>query len=265
MKNCLQRWGIGLLLLGCIAQAQALGRLAQVQVIDRNTGQSLPLYWHRGEYWIAGQPGAKYAIQIRKQQDARILAVSSVDGLNVLSGEPADPAQAGYVLHPSQSYRIEGWRKSEREVAAFVFTASGDSYAERVGKPRDLGVIGVALFREKPPAPPPPPAAAISERKERSSPSPAEIKDRALESETSSGPAPSQKLGTAHGERQVSVVRSTRFERRSTQPEEIIRIRYDSHANLVALGVIPSPRLQPAPDPFPGAAARYVPDPPASP
>lgn len=77
-----------------------------------------------------------------------------------------------------------------------------------------------------------------------------------------SAPMPATKLGTAHGERETSVVSRTQFVRNNSQPDEIIRIRYDSHANLVALGVIPSPRPQPVPNPFPGAVS-YVPDPPA--
>ena len=39
--------------------AQAVGRLADITVVDRNTGATLPLYYHRGDYWVAGQYGAK--------------------------------------------------------------------------------------------------------------------------------------------------------------------------------------------------------------
>ena len=45
---------------------------------------------------------------------------------------------------------IDGWRKSMDEVAAFYFTALPDSYAARTGRPDNVGVIGVALFREEP-------------------------------------------------------------------------------------------------------------------
>jgi hypothetical protein len=38
--------------------AMALGRVADVNVVDRSTGQTLPVYSHRGQYWVAGQPGA---------------------------------------------------------------------------------------------------------------------------------------------------------------------------------------------------------------
>ena len=263
-------------------QALAIGRVADVNVVDRSTGQSLPVHFYRGEYWVAGQPGAKYAIQIRNTRGPRILAVTSVDGLNVLSGEMADFGQSGYVFESGQRYGIEGWRKSDTEVAAFVFTASGDSYAERMGKPRDMGVIGVALFRERPPvamysppvvaqrheapaaaAPAPSAAPERADNSSRKAMPAAEVSAERERSTAQAAPMPSPKLGTAHGEREHSIVSRTQFVRESTQPNEIIRIRYDSHAKLVAMGILPSPRPAPGPNAFPGAAASYVPDPPA--
>jgi hypothetical protein len=129
--------------------ALAIGRLADVTVTDRSTGATLPVHYHRGEYWVAGVPGAKYAIDIRNASGTRLLAVTSVDGVNVVSGETASVAQTGYVFGAWQRYGITGWRKSNNDVAAFEFTASPNSYAERTGRPRDVGVIGVALFRER--------------------------------------------------------------------------------------------------------------------
>jgi hypothetical protein len=297
MKSLFIKTALAIALASASLAASAVGRVADVNVIDRNTGQSLPVTYHRGEYWVAGQPGAKYAIQIRNSRGPRVLAVMSVDGLNVLSGETADFGQSGYVFESGQRYGIEGWRKSDSEVAAFVFTASGDSYAERIGKPRDVGVIGVALFRERPPvAVYHPPAvlhrhesakSSLKDRLETSSetnadttpapsaapptaqpPSRADASSRkaAPSTERSAAlpaPMPSPKLGTAHGERETSIVSRTQFVRNSPQPDEIIRIRYDSHANLIAMGILPSPRTQPMPNAFPGAAASYVPDPPA--
>jgi hypothetical protein len=65
----------------------------------------------------------------------------------------------------------------------------------------------------------------------------------------------SEKLGTGHGEREYAPIERTTFERATSRPAEIVQVRYDSHANLVASGVI-APRRG-VPDPFPG----YVPDP----
>ena len=48
-------------------------------------------------------------------------------------------------------------------------------------------------------------------------------------------------LGTGHGRREESVVSQVAFKRERAQPNEVIRIRYDSHSNLVAMGVIHQP------------------------
>jgi len=68
-------------------------------------------------------------------------------------------------------------------------------------------------------------------------------------------------LGTGHGRSETSHVTYTNFERASRHPAEVISIHYDSHANLVAMGVIREPRYarpHPYPTPFPG---QFVPDP----
>ena len=75
---------------------------------------------------------------------------------------------------------------------------------------------------------------------------------------------PLAKLGTGHGEREGSAVQETQFVRQQSEPNELIRVRYDSLDNLVAMGIIRRPRpLVPAVNPFPDSrAAQYVADPP---
>ena len=129
--------------------AQVRGGTADVAVIDRDSGAVLSPHYYRGEYWVAGRPGARYSIQIRNRLGERLLAVTSVDGVNVVSGATAGWDQTGYVFGPGESYQITGWRKTDSEVAAFTFTESANSYAERTGRPGNVGVIGVAIFRER--------------------------------------------------------------------------------------------------------------------
>ena len=76
-------------------------------------------------------------------------------------------------------------------------------------------------------------------------------------------PAPRAKLGTGHGEREYSYVDHTEFLRLQKQPNQVIRIHYDSLDNLLAMGIVTRPRpIPPVPDPFPGSRdQRYVPDP----
>jgi hypothetical protein len=267
--------------------AQAVGRLADVTVTDRNTGATLPLYYHRGDYWVAGQYGARYAIAVRNKLGERVLAVTAVDGVNVLSGETAAWDQAGYVFSPWQQYQVTGWRKSSSEVAAFEFSALGDSYAGRTGRPANVGVIGVALFRERPPEPvaqaPAYSSSSRSEREAAAAPAPespaagksvpadrigggteASASAEGFARRPQPAPLPAPKLGTGHGARESSVVSHTSFARLQSQPDEVIRIRYDSRENLVAAGVIREPVARgPIPDPFPQSGdTPYVPDPP---
>ena len=136
--------------------AHAVGGLVDVNVIDRDSGATLPVYHHQGEWWIAGRPGARYAIEVRNAAPGRVLGVMAVDGVNVISGDTASWEQTGYVLARRQTAQITGWRKSDAEVAAFHFTALPQSYAARTGRPDHVGVIGVAVFREKAVPPPPP-------------------------------------------------------------------------------------------------------------
>lgn len=253
--------------------AQAIGRLADVQVIDRDSGEILPVYRHRGEHWIAGRPGARYAVSLRNAVNGRLMGVVSVDGVNVISGQTAAWHQTGYVLGPWQQYDISGWRKTDHEVAAFHFTALPSSYAARTGRPAHVGVIGVSLFREKvdPPAVwplPEPEAPSWRDRRELSEAERSQL-ERSAESSGALGAARSRapaaaspQLGTGHGEREHDRIGHTTFERRSARPDELIRIRYDSREHLVAMGVLPREESPHWPQPFPGSRSpQYAPDP----
>ena len=130
--------------------AAAIGTLLDVRIIDRATGETLTPTWHAGRWWVAGKPGSRYAIAVANRAGERTLNVVSVDGVNAISGETAAWNQTGYVLGSGDTMQVTGWRKSMAEVASFEFTALPNSYAARTGRPGNVGVIGVALFREKP-------------------------------------------------------------------------------------------------------------------
>jgi hypothetical protein len=250
-------------------EALAVGALADVSIIDRDSGEVLPVHYYHGEYWVAGRPGARYAIEIRNCAPGRVLAVTSVDGVNVLSGKSAGWNQSGYVFDPGEDYRITGWRKSHTEVADFTFTDLPDSYAARTGRPANVGVIGLAVFREQPPPPPAPKMGALS----GGLPAPADTvaRSNAMSAQAGSARGPlaetaaaAPKLGTGHGEREYSYVVDTQFRRLQSEPNEVIRIRYDSLDNLVAMGIVTAPGpTTPVPNPFPRSPEQqFVPDPP---
>lgn len=230
------------LALALSTQALAVGSLADVNVYDRSDGRRLPVYWHDGQAYVVGKPGNEYQVTVRNRQGAEVLAVVSVDGVNVITGETAHPQQSGYVLAPGGGLDLKGWRKSLSRTAAFYFTELSDSYAARTGRPDNVGVIGVALFRKK--AEPVPPLSQIA---------PAAGARAQAHSGAADAAKPAESLGTGHGRSEVSHARHVEFERASAHPAETVTIRYDSYRNLVAMGVIR--RAPGIPRPFPGFVA----------
>lgn len=232
--------------------------LVTLALVDRDTAQTLPEYRHRGRGWVAGTPGHRYAVRLTNTTGERVLVVLSVDGVNAVSGQAAAPSQAGYVLGPWESAEIGGWRKSLDDIAQFVFTDLPDSYAARTGRPDNVGVVGIAVFRERwqRPLPPPAPPVAPAPRGKAAASASA---DRAVAME-----AMPQRIGigTGHGQREHAPVGQTTFERASNAPQQLSELRYDSVDTLVAMGVLPrreQVRIRPQPRAFPGG---FVPDPP---
>jgi hypothetical protein len=106
-------------------------------------------------------------------------------------------------------------------------------------------VIGVAIFRRKAPA------LAIAPR--------AQARNDAADAPA----AEAARIGTGHGRTETSVVQELAFERATSAPAETVTLYYDSYANLVARGIIREPvPVAPLPQPFPGSALRFAPDPP---
>jgi hypothetical protein len=239
----------------------------------------LSAYPKDGRRWVVGTPGQEYGIRVCNTTGNRVLAVMSVDGVNVVSGETASPAQSGYVLSAHECADINGWRKNNSSTAAFYFTELPAAYAARTGRPENVGVIGVAFFRERPQritwkdaparvaASPATEPAARQDAAEVSAAAEGRAENSAAaRSEMAAAapaPAPMAKIGTGHGRREWSPVETTRFERESVTPNETVAINYDRRENLVAMGILQPPSLARSPNPFPNWTPRFVPDPPA--
>jgi hypothetical protein len=289
--------GLGLGLAGT-ARADVGPDLVDLKVVDRETGQTLQVWRYNGRLFVAGQPSGRYSLRITNHTGGRVLVVMSVDGVNVLTGQTAGYGQSGYVFRPYESYDVSGWRKSDTEVAAFTFTPQSNSYAARTGRPLDIGVIGIAAFRERAPAaspavtpvgearaahsnsvvdevvvtgqaagpravpaPPPLPVPPVEHRIEEPKPPAASA---ASASAAVVAERKAEKLGTGHGAREWSVATTVPFERATAWPQLVQRIEYDSYENLVALGVVrPRGETGRIPRAFPNSGG-YVPDPPGA-
>lgn len=239
--------------------------------LEDGAGRSLSTFNHQGTTWVLGEEGERYVVVVRNPTSERVEAVVSVDGRDVLSGQTADfRRHRGYIVPAFGSVRIEGFRQSLDEVATFRFTDPGNSYSSRMGTPENVGVIGVAFFRERVREQP----FAVPEdegRFERRRPAPprksaapsagsaARARDRAAESDSN--------IGTEYGESRTSRVVQVSFERASSTPVRVLTLRYDDADGLEARGIDVFRRFRPTrptPRPFPQPFAQggFAPPPP---
>jgi hypothetical protein len=107
---------------------------------------------HGGNTYVSAPWNRDYAIRLLVPR-GRYLAICSVDGLDILTGKRASTATgSGYVLTPAShttANDIPGFRLNDTEVARFHFGDRRDSYAARLDKPENVGVISVVFFAER--------------------------------------------------------------------------------------------------------------------
>lgn len=239
-------------------------------MIEAPEGDGFTTVRHRGATFVAGELGERYNVRLVNDSAKRLEVVVTVDGRDVISGKLGDfKKQRGYVLDPFGEVVIEGFRQSLDHVAAFRFSTVRESYSARRGTPQHAGVIGVAVFEERPQ-----PvhrhahrgwSGAEERENRRPSPKPSASKDAAARTTTKG-----DKLGTEFGETMVSSVIEVPFVRKNaTRPDELHEVVYDSAERLRARGVPIEPVFvhEPwSPDPTPWPAARrddrFAPPPP---
>lgn len=216
-----------------------------IDVLVDNT--PLPLYPHRGEVFIEGVKGRSFTLRVgKKDYKRRALAIISIDGLSIHDGKPAHSKSRGYVLNKNtREFTIPGWRLNNDEVAAFYFAEQPRAYAAQIGKPENIGVIGVKFWYEEvlpyeyeyerysssPPLPPssmPPILGGVP-----SAPAPGALPPPQIGAPTSPTPG----LGTGFGKRMDHHVTNTEFTRDETTVQMLV-LRYDTPENLEARGII---------------------------
>ena len=133
-----------------VATTQPLARSPYDVELIGEGGRALETYERGGRFYVLGQAGERYSIRVSNPTQRRVEALISVDGLDVIDGEDADFAsKRGYIVPAGGDVVVDGFRMSATQVASFRFSSVGASYAERKGKGRNVGVIGVAIFEEK--------------------------------------------------------------------------------------------------------------------
>lgn len=124
------------------------GGALSVRLLD-SSGRPMPTYDFGSRRFVVGSDGDRYVIQIQNHTGNRVEAVTTVDGLDVIDGRPGSFEKRGYLLGPWATVEIDGFRQNFEQVAAFRFGSVRDSYADKKGEGRNVGVIGVAFFAEQ--------------------------------------------------------------------------------------------------------------------
>jgi hypothetical protein len=207
-------------------------------------GHPIKQYPHHGETFVEGRKGSEYTLRVTNNTCGRVEAVVTVDGLSVMNGKEGSFNIGGYLVPAYGHIDIPGWRLDNSSVAKFLFSEMDQAYASLMGKPSNIGVIGCAIFKEKPKMPVFRDAVLYSLSPMRGG----------TETFGSKG------IGTGFGERTEHRVREVEFERATHMPAEIIAIRYMERQDLVALGINLKPTVGVAKiNPFPGEVGCPVP------
>ncbi|PWU03436.1 MAG: hypothetical protein C5B53_00505 [Candidatus Melainabacteria bacterium] len=240
-------------------------------------GVPLPQISHGGKTYVEAPWNRDFELRISCPSYARYLAICSVDGLSVLNGRPASSRDRGYVIE-NGSVTIPGFRLDRDNVAHFHFGDKSASYANLIGQPRNVGVIGVKLYADadyhvyRPPYPywyPYGYYSPYSYRQDESGTyapnsgggglpkaSMGEFLSRRGEAQVIAPPYPwsshlDHDMGTVFGSRTNFNTSETYFNRGALVAS--FNLEYASHEKLVRAGILPYGGVigAPTPDPFP--------------
>ena len=117
-------------------------------------GAPLDVLYGRGRRYVEAREGAEYELLVRNPLPVRVAVALSVDGLNTIDARRTSAWESSkWVIEPYGSIRVSGWQMSSSRARRFYFTTERDSYAARLGRASDLGVITAVFFRESTPRP----------------------------------------------------------------------------------------------------------------
>jgi hypothetical protein len=248
--------GSFLLLAGALPAAAQERRVAQpfytpfgVEVLV--DGSPLEAVYGRGRRYVEAREGAEYELLVRNPLPVRVAVALSVDGLNTIDARRTSAWESSkWVIEPYGSIRISGWQMSSSRARRFYFTTERDSYAARLGRASDLGLITAVFFRESTPRPYPvtPRPYEDDESTRDRSEAPKENQSRAESAERRArGGASATTPRADDGYAATGIGRSVghdvtwiqlALERR---PAAEVTVRYEYREALVRLGLLPRP------------------------
>ena len=222
-------------------------------------GYPLEKYPARGRLYVEALRGAEYTLRVRNPLPVRVAVALSVDGLNTIDARRSTAWDASkWVIQPYGTITISGWQVSRARARSFYFTDERDSYAGKLGRPEDLGLISAVFFRERAghaeitPRPRPHPLGTPraedrqSEKRSAGEAAPQSAPPARSEGRAQSGvlrgvePADEDYAATGMGR---SVGHDVRFVDLALErsPSAEVSIRYEYRPALVRLGILPRP------------------------
>jgi hypothetical protein len=271
--------------------------MVRVEVVSG--GRVLQQVSHEGESYLVAPSSGEYELRLTNNSPARRLCVVSVDGVNVIEGKDAGYSGSGFVVDAWKSVTVKGFLRSGSECARFAFAKEDASYASQTGRgTKNVGVIGVAVFDEKPKPVFVPIPEVFVQRHPRwpryswelepwslpevicstsdSTASPFEVSTAAFKSTATLGAtrgatlgkrrsssAKEESLGTAYGKAEAYYTQHTSFERATEAPAEVVTLRYATRKTLLAWGVplVKKSEGRERPEAFPAEAGFAAPPP----
>ncbi|HEX8071360.1 MAG TPA: hypothetical protein VF546_15500 [Pyrinomonadaceae bacterium] len=215
----------------------------------------------RGRVYVEAVPNAEYELRITNPLPDRVAVALAVDGLNTIDARHTTARAASkWVIEPYGTITVGGWQMSSTRARRFYFTTEGDSYAAKLGRAEDVGVITAVFFRERRPVAvvPPPRVRPLEQGRDetgagergeaRKSESQAQGAGRAADRIARPAPnEPDDYAATGIGRSVGHDVRVVYLDLEDS-PVAQVGLRYEYRAALVRLGVLPRP--YPTPDPL---------------
>ncbi|MDT5269482.1 MAG: hypothetical protein QOH49_1668 [Acidobacteriota bacterium] len=248
--------GSFLLLIPCVPVEAQEGRGARplyapfgVEVLVE--GAPLEALYGRGRRYVEASEGAEYELLVHNPLPVRVAVALSVDGLNTIDARHTSAWESSkWVIEPYGSIRVSGWQMSSSRARHFYFTTERDSYAARLGRASDLGVITAVFFRESTPRPypvtPPPPYERDSSREHSGAHDEGERRSQS-EAGKSRGSGATAAIPRDDGYAATGIGRSVGNSVEWIQlplertPAAELNVRYEYRAALVRLGLLPRP------------------------
>jgi hypothetical protein len=204
-------------------------------------GYPVQKYYARGRTYIEARRNEEYDVTLRNPLGVRVAVALSVDGLNTIDARRTSAKDAAkWVIEPYGQITVRGWQMSQSQLRRFYFTSERESYANRLGRGENLGVISAVFFRERFDRPQP-----ILPRSDRREPEPLERGRDKSSSSAGNLPRPSDRpmatdeyAGTGIGRSGNNDVWAVHMQL-EPNPVASFDIRYEFRPALVRLGILP--------------------------